>query len=398
MSENATLSQIAKTEGKIVANPEHVDILKHSPNAWNAWRRENSDIREPKFIRADLMGADLTGANLVRADLTDVDLMGANLHQANLTGANLANANLTGANLQESGLANAKLMGANLAGANLIQAVLTEANLTMAILMEANLTSANLWGANLTRTNLTGADLTGAVLMHANLIETNFTNATLHGCRVYGCSAWNLTLEGAKQRDLVISKEDEPLITVDGLEVAQFIYLLLKNEKIRDVINTIGKKAVLILGRFAIAKRKNVLDAMRDALRKHDYLPIVFDFECPTDRDFTETILTLAGMSKFIIADITNPKSSPLELQVIVPNYMIPLVTIIQADEKPFSMFEDLWHKYPDHVLDPIKYSSVNNLIGAFENGIIKRATDTHTKLRIKKDKKMQTLNADDFQ
>jgi hypothetical protein len=34
----------------------------------------------------------------------------------------------------------------------------------------------------------------------------------------------------------------EPAITVDSLEVAQFFYLLLNNTKIRDVIETIGKK------------------------------------------------------------------------------------------------------------------------------------------------------------
>jgi hypothetical protein len=50
--------------------------------------------------------------------------------------------------------------------------------------------------------------------------------------------------------DLVITPPNESPIQVDNLEVAQFIYLLLNNEKIRDVIDTIGKKAVLILGRF----------------------------------------------------------------------------------------------------------------------------------------------------
>jgi len=39
----------------------------------------------------------------------------------------------------------------------------------------------------------------------------------------------------------------EPRITIDNIEVAQFIYLLLHNEKIRDVIDTITSKAVLIL-------------------------------------------------------------------------------------------------------------------------------------------------------
>jgi hypothetical protein len=37
---------------------------------------------------------------------------------------------------------------------------------------------------------------------------------------------------------LVITDGDEPEITVDTIEVAQFIYLLLHNQKIRDVIDT----------------------------------------------------------------------------------------------------------------------------------------------------------------
>lgn len=185
---------------------------------------------------------------------------------------------------------------------------------------------------------------------------------------------------------------------MDNLEVAHFTYLLLNNEKIRDVINTIGKKGVLILGRFSIAERKDVLDAMRTALRNKGYLPIVFDFERPTDRDFTETIMTLAGMSKFIIADITNPKSSPLELHAIVPNYMIPLVTIIQADEEPFPMFKDLWKKHSDWVMAPMKYTSIDNLIGAFEKGVIKLAEEKHIELRIKKAQEMPLRSADDYQ
>ena len=37
---------------------------------------------------------------------------------------------------------------------------------------------------------------------------------------------------------------------VDDLEVAQFIYLLLNNQNVRQVIDTITSKIVLILGRF----------------------------------------------------------------------------------------------------------------------------------------------------
>jgi hypothetical protein len=95
----------------------------------------------------------------------------------------------------------------------------------------------------------------------------------LTGCRIYGVSAWGLKLDGAKQQDLVITPENEPEITVDNIEVAQFVYLLLHNQKICDVINTITSKAVLILGRFT-KERKAVLDALRDELRNRNLLPI----------------------------------------------------------------------------------------------------------------------------
>jgi len=70
------------------------------------------------------------------------------------------------------------------------------------------------------------------------------------------------------------------------LEVAQFVYLLVNNQRIRHVIDTITSKIVLILGRFT-HERKAVLDALRDELRKRDYLPILFDFDKPASRDLT---------------------------------------------------------------------------------------------------------------
>jgi hypothetical protein len=81
---------------------------------------------------------------------------------------------------------------------------------------------------------------------------------------------------------------------------------------------------------------------MSEKLRISGFLPIIFDFEGSTSRDFTETIQNLAGLSLFVIVDITNPKSTPLELQAVVPDYKIPFVTIIENGQEPFSMFKDL--------------------------------------------------------
>jgi hypothetical protein len=65
---------------------------------------------------------------------------------------------------------------------------------------------------------------------------------------------------------LIITPPYEPTVTVDNLKVAQFIYLLLDNQEIRDAIDTIAKKAILILGRFT-PERKAVLEAIRTAIR-----------------------------------------------------------------------------------------------------------------------------------
>ena len=122
------------------------------------------------------------------------------------------------------------------------------ANFCSANLTRANLREAILVGADLSKANLTGADLAGACLREANLVGTDLTGADLTGCNVHGVSAWRLKLEGTKQQNLVITSPDEPAITVDNIEVAQFIYLMLHNQKVRDVIDTITSKVVLILG------------------------------------------------------------------------------------------------------------------------------------------------------
>jgi hypothetical protein len=55
-----------------------------------------------------------------------------------------------------------------------------------------------------------------------------------------------------KQWNLIITDRGrgEPGITLDNIKIAQFINLLLNNQEIREAIDTITSKAVLILGAF----------------------------------------------------------------------------------------------------------------------------------------------------
>jgi uncharacterized protein YjbI with pentapeptide repeats len=373
-----------------MADPNHVAELMKGAAAWNQWRDENllnlspdlsgaslkgASLEGASLGGANLEGANLTGANLTgaffmeaklsRADLSRADLRGATLIYANLTNANLTGANLTGADLREADLNRALLEGANLTGANLDRAELYETNL-----QGANLRDANLYMANLSRADFRGANLSGALLDSATLVRTDLTDTDLTGCRIYGISAWSLKLERTKQQNLVITPADEPTVTVDNIEVAQFIYLLLHNEKIRDVIDTIGKKGVLLLGRFTKG-RMVVLERLRDKLRDLGFVPMVFNFDKPETKDFTETVRLLCNLSHFVIVDITNPRSAPLELQATVPDYMVPFAPILQEGEKPFAMFVDLQNKY-DWVLQPvIRYPSVDRLIEVLKDEIV---------------------------
>jgi hypothetical protein len=293
--------------------------------------------------------------------------------------------------------------------ANLSRASFWETDFHRVPLSELNLSGANFSGAKLQFQNLSGADLSGATFYHADLtdadlrrstlVKTDFKEAILEGCSIFGVSAWSLELEGANQKNLRLTDTDagEPDITVDDLEVAQFIYLLLNNEKIRDAIDTIGKKGVLILGRFT-EERKTVLDAIRDRLRELCFVPMMFDFARPTQRDFSETIRTLAGLSRFIIADITNPRSSPLELQATMPDYMIPFVPIIQEDEEPFAMFRDLKQKYGEWVLDVLEYDSAANLLGVLDEAVVKPALDKSDHLIHKKAEAIRIRHIRDYQ
>jgi uncharacterized protein YjbI with pentapeptide repeats len=416
-----------------VANKQHLSLLKQGINAWNVWRREypkiqpilsGADLSETTLVgfnlsRANLSAVDLSGATLIRADLSRADLSGAtlfkanlsetslfraNLSDANLSGANLSRAiccrailsratlrkvnlsradlsgailsdtNLSGATLNGADLSEANLIETNLSGANLSRCNLTETDCSNAVLLEANLSEttlsdANLFGANLNGANLSDAILNRADLSRATLIGTNLSKALLTDCRIYGISAWDVRLEGAAQFNLVVTPQNEPSITVDNLKVAQFIYLLLNNEEIRDVIDTITSKAVLILGRFT-SERKAVLDALRDALRSHGYLPIVFDFEKPASRDITETVSTLAHMSQFVIADITDAKSIPQELMSIVPNLpSVAVQPLILNSQHEYGMFEH-FTRFP-WVLPLYSYTDEKSLLASLYEKVI---------------------------
>jgi hypothetical protein len=339
-----------------MANSRQLAILKQGVDAWNQWRSAN-----PKAV-PDLRDADLSGrrrlyrgVNLSRADLRGANLRRSYFSEAFLHAADFSGADLTDADFNTVYGVEARFKTANLMNASFNLASLDRADLRGADLSGADFYRTSLRSTDLRRATLLGTDLTGAFLMGTNLKE-----ATLHGCVVHGISAWDVMVEGTVQSDLIITRHDEPRIQVDNLEVAQFIYLLLNNSRIRGLIEAVTSKVVLILGRFTKA-RKAVLDGIRDELRCQGFSPVLFDFTQPVNRSLTETVSALAHLARFVIADITDAKSIPQELMAIVPHLPhVPVQPILLAGRPTYGMFEH-FRLYP-WVLPLIKYRDMRQL------------------------------------
>jgi hypothetical protein len=299
-----------------MANSDHLGILNRGVLEWNSWRQRDG-----------------TRPDLTQADFRDKDLTGIDFRMANLTETDFCNTDLTDALLQ---------------GANLLRA--------------------DFFHAKLIRANLSSASLLSAIF-----VETDLTDAILDGSAVYGAAVWKVKLsDQSGQHNLIVTPEGEPTITVDNLEIAQFIYLLLNNKKLRHVIDTITSKVVLILGRFT-ADRKALLDAIRDELRKHNYLPVLFDFDKPANLDLTETISLLAKMSRFIIVDLTDPRSVPHELATVVPELRsVPIRPIVLKSQTEYGMFRDFLTLR--HVMKPFRYRNERHLLASLEQKVISPA------------------------
>lgn len=339
---------------------------------------ERDVARHYELPGINLSRTTLLGTELYNLDLTNAFISNSSFGFSNLRKAVLTNADLHNTMIYCTAVDEAKFDGTNFTNSLILDTDFTNGHLPKSVFAGVIMPSAKFCGANLQHADFTGAYLKygnfkGADLRGSTLIDVDLSFSDISGSKVYGISAWNVNLEGAIQKDIIITKDGEPTITVDNLAVAQFIYLLLNNEKIRDVIDTIARKVVLILGRFT-PKRKAVLNAIREELRKRGYLPVLFDFEHPDTRGLLDTVRTLAHLSRFIIADLTGASSVPMELDTIAPILSVPIQPILKKGYKEFSVFEDFRKKNRDVVLAIHQYTDIADLLVNLDNKVIEPA------------------------
>src|SRR5262249_19058929 len=142
---------------------------------------------------------------------------------------------------------------------------------------------------------------------------------------------------------------------------AQLLSLMLDGAGIRRVFDSVNSKLVLILGSFSVDE-KPLLDALRKGLQGHGYVAVTFDFERPLDRDYAETVVSLAGMSRFIVADFTNAKEVRAEV-VLARNQFrrVPIIPIAKdGAQLPITMVNSFSAEELRHL---VRYTSVDDLL-----------------------------------
>ncbi len=401
---------------------------------------EGACCKESKFLSADLSHANLNKTDFSNADLSEVRLTGANLKKtilsatclenANLRGVSLAGNIIWGADFSEADLSSADLRKTVFDRANLMKADLTGANLTCAQLMEGNIGNANLTETDLTATNFMKASLVGASLIRANCLRTNFIGADISDSSVSGISIIDIEKSGLKQENLTITDDRDIAISIDNLELAHFISFIINNKKSQHVKETPLMNAVLILSSalyphkrdfpwvLAQYDRTMLLEAIKNELRRHGYLPILCTFKPSPKEDITEIIHLLSSLSLFIIADITNPSNTPRELKEtkgkpILPlfggeepylyytypmEFKTPVVSIIQKDDTPFFKFTNNGGEIRKEPQPPFVFESIEQLIENFDTAIINRALEVEKMLLLEKARRtIQMLTEDDL-
>lgn len=361
-------------------------------NAWNLWRRHNPDV-EPDlrgvvlpgahFVHWNFAGAWLDAADLMRANLSDADLRGASLRDAKLMSADLSRAKASHADFSDANCRDARFKGATCTNADFRDgAYLAGADLTDADFRGALLDDASLVATMLRRTKLDGASLRAADMSDAVLDGTSLRGANLRGATVLDAFVRRVRIdEHTDQRGLLVDAHvawERPrgqriLFTeADDLRVAQFHNMVDEAGAVGKLLAATTQRVVLLLGRFT-PSRKAVLTALARALRKRGKIAIIFDFPPPEQREISDTVRFIAAMSQFIVVDLTDASSVPLELQATVPDLMVPVLPIIQASQRAFAMFADLQRRY-FWVQPTLAYRTKTELVRHVDHALIARA------------------------
>jgi uncharacterized protein YjbI with pentapeptide repeats len=301
-------------------------------------------LQRANFGHATLDGARFTDCALARTSWMQARLRDSAFVDCDFSGAGLKPADATETTFRRCNFSDA-YFGGNLSSARFHECRLRGANLTRLDLGGTVFAGCDLRGATFNGADLANATFTDCDLRGASWLDADITGVKIERCRIFGMAVWGTRGEIAFARSLSLARTDASTAPeIDALHLAPFIMSLLDGNGVRELVDGLSSTVVLILGRFA-EPHKSVLDDVRSHLRRLGYSAVMFDTETPRSRDLSEAVSVLARLSRFVLVDLTEPRSAPYELQQFVATSQTPVLAVTRG-EAPFSMFTDL-EKYP---------------------------------------------------
>ena len=136
-----------------------------------------------------------------------------------------------------------------------------------------------------------------------------------------------------------------------------------------EALLTAPINAVLIFGFFGTDRVEN-RDALREELRRRDYVPLVFPFTRPPHSNTADIIRAVAPLTRFAIAEMTASPDIEAELAVTLELFLsqtrVPLVPLSLLFVSTSTLDMELHRKYPS-VLRPHAYQDSDELHKSFD-------------------------------
>lgn len=201
---------------------EYIELLSRGAKAWNEWRInypfKAPCLREVNFVNA-FSGSgfynlpEFYGVNFSDVDFNCSSFRNSTFCDCTFDGAKITFSDLVDAYFQSCTFKNVNMRVCKIGSAHFIDCIFEDSDLSY---------------CSAENTSFHGSSFKNTALENISFVKSDFSNTVLDGCRVYGISSWNLNLDNSEQRNLVITKKNEPEITVDNIELAQFLYLMIK--------------------------------------------------------------------------------------------------------------------------------------------------------------------------
>jgi hypothetical protein len=126
---------------------------------------------------------------------------------------------------------------------------------------------------------------------------------------------------------------------------------------------------VLVIGRFRHG-RQTVQEAILEELRRRGYLPLSLDLDGSSDLNLKEILLTLIGLSRFVIADLSGARDHRLELEVMAPGLSSAPVQPLLADSDTDAVLIDNIRSNPQF-LNIFTYSDEEELLASLSTKVV---------------------------